>query len=277
MKELIRTDKNGTKYWRDDHVKCDRCGGKGVIPCYGAIYSGICFACDGAGFVTEEYKEYTPEYEAKLKEKRDREHRENAAKNNAKLFKNLNLAEDGTIYLVIEADTFKIKDELKEIGAKAMCLYQRYLWYTPEPNKFENIKVTIDAWSTVNDYGEIWLRQEKLYDIYDAEMQKKRDAAKDEIAHTSKGWLDDKEGDKVSLLGKFMGQYDGERKCFNAPWKTETYHVYYFLVGDKVISWDTTAYREFSKDKEYELSGTVKQKYQSKYGPATKVSRLSAK
>ena len=75
-RELIKTDKNGTKHW-NTRVPCDRCGGDGVYK-WGAMisygvgsapvpqYSGVCFKCNGAGKVWEIIKEYTPEYRAKL-------------------------------------------------------------------------------------------------------------------------------------------------------------------------------------------------------------------
>lgn len=69
-RELIKTDKNGTKYW-NTLVPCDRCGGDGVYK-WGAMinnrpqYVGTCFKCNGAGKVWDIIKEYTPEYRAKL-------------------------------------------------------------------------------------------------------------------------------------------------------------------------------------------------------------------
>ena len=76
-RQLVKTDKNGTKYW-NTRVLCDRCGdGTGVYK-WGAIqtdghghvigstFAGTCFKCGGAGYVWEIVKEYTPEYRAKL-------------------------------------------------------------------------------------------------------------------------------------------------------------------------------------------------------------------
>lgn len=74
-RELIKTDKNGTKYF-NELVRCDRCGGDGVYK-WGAMishmgcapvpqFAGVCYKCNGAGKVWETVKEYTPEYRAKL-------------------------------------------------------------------------------------------------------------------------------------------------------------------------------------------------------------------
>lgn len=70
-RQLVKTDRNGTKYW-NTRVMCDRCcNGSGVYTWGGTIngrpmYAGTCFKCGGAGYVWEIVKEYTPEYRAKL-------------------------------------------------------------------------------------------------------------------------------------------------------------------------------------------------------------------
>ena len=70
MKELIKTDKNGTKYF-NVLIRCDRCGGSGIYTWGGTIngrpmYAGTCFRCGGSGKEWTVEKEYTPEYRAKL-------------------------------------------------------------------------------------------------------------------------------------------------------------------------------------------------------------------
>ncbi len=89
-RELIKTDKNGTKYF-NTRVRCDRCGGDGLYK-WGAVingrpqFIGTCFKCNGAGHVWEIVKEYTPEYRAKLdaaNEKRKAKQREKWEKERA--------------------------------------------------------------------------------------------------------------------------------------------------------------------------------------------------
>ena len=66
----IRTDKNGTKYFAD--YTCKRCGGQGGLPQW--TYTGYtCYECGGTGVAAKPdiYKEYTPEYAAKLEERRN--------------------------------------------------------------------------------------------------------------------------------------------------------------------------------------------------------------
>ena len=89
VKELIKTDKNGTKYF-NERIICDRCGGDGIYK-WGAMisyggaapvpqYSGVCFKCNGAGRVWAVTKEYTPEYRAKLDEANEKRKAKQKAK-----------------------------------------------------------------------------------------------------------------------------------------------------------------------------------------------------
>ena len=72
--KLIKIDRNGSKHF-EGRVKCDRCGGTGTYT-WGAVingcpqYAGVCFKCDGAGWVIDTWIERTPEYQAKLDAKR---------------------------------------------------------------------------------------------------------------------------------------------------------------------------------------------------------------
>ena len=85
MATLIRTDRNGTKYF-EGMCTCDRCGGAGGADKW--AYTGwTCYECGGTGKVHGTWKEYTPEYEAKLEarrkaraEKYAQEHAEEIAK-----------------------------------------------------------------------------------------------------------------------------------------------------------------------------------------------------
>lgn len=77
MAELIKIDRNGTKYYEGE-VECDRCQGKGIYyigVCNGQLVpshvdQGVCFKCGGSGKVSGKWKEYTPEYAEKLEAKR---------------------------------------------------------------------------------------------------------------------------------------------------------------------------------------------------------------
>lgn len=94
MGNLVRIDRNGTKYYEGE-TQCPRCSGKGIYiigVCNGRevpswVDNGICFQCGGSGKVIDKWVERTPEYEAKLEERRakkrakwEQEHAEELAK-----------------------------------------------------------------------------------------------------------------------------------------------------------------------------------------------------
>lgn len=70
-KTLVKTDKNGTRYF-EEKCSCWKCNGTGTY-IWGAngCYSGVCFACEGRGYRIETTKEFTAEHEAKLQKARD--------------------------------------------------------------------------------------------------------------------------------------------------------------------------------------------------------------
>lgn len=88
MAVLIRVDRNGTKYMQGE-VPCERCGGAGGADKW--AYTGwTCYSCGGSGKQIGTWKEYTPEYEKKLEERRrarrekwEKEHAEEIAQREA--------------------------------------------------------------------------------------------------------------------------------------------------------------------------------------------------
>ena len=74
---LIRTDKNGTRYYRFT-CPCAKCNGRGYIDYYKHVEAGVCFDCNGTGLYEGTEKVYTEEYlekKAKMAEKREEKRR----------------------------------------------------------------------------------------------------------------------------------------------------------------------------------------------------------
>ena len=111
MAKLIRVDRNGTKYWEGE-VSCPRCGGAGGADQW--KYTGwTCYQCGGTGKVFDKWKEYTPEYEAKLNARRqakaeqyEREHAEEIAKAEAE-----RKAKEEADRIAREAEEKRIKEQ----------------------------------------------------------------------------------------------------------------------------------------------------------------------
>ena len=149
--QLLKTDKNGTKYYAD--YNCPRCGGEGYIFGFEYIQGGVCFKCGGSGERPRAkiIKEYTPEYKAKLEEQRAKRRRKDAPKRNQALFAENGFNPEGQTYIVL-GDTYAIKDELKEKGAH----FNRTLgWHFDAPvEEYPTALITVDDCYEQNIYGE---------------------------------------------------------------------------------------------------------------------------
>ena len=166
-RKLIRTDRNGTKYY---HVvePCGKCQGQGYIQYYHYNEGGICFQCNGSGIVEYEDKEYTEEHLKKLAEQRKkREERKNAKRKaqaeelNREFCERNGFAPDGKAYVVL-GDAYAIKDKLKALGMR----YKPEIgWYSPEKVKdIDMMEFSVyEAYNTDNCDVLLWNSPKKRY------------------------------------------------------------------------------------------------------------------
>lgn len=68
-RELLKIDRNGTKYYRVIGATCPRCGGLGRSNAWSET-GFICYECGGSGLTDITEKEYDPVYLAKLEARR---------------------------------------------------------------------------------------------------------------------------------------------------------------------------------------------------------------
>ena len=156
-KILIKTDKNGTRYYHN-RCSCAKCGGTGMIEVYRPINGGECFDCWGSGIVEYDTKEYTPEYEEKLRVQREKraakklaEEKAHAAEKNTEFFKRNGFNPEGKTYVVL-GNTFEIKEELKAQGAKWDNISRH--WHMPTiPEGREYLELTVEDMYEANYAG----------------------------------------------------------------------------------------------------------------------------
>lgn len=160
QKILVDTDKNGTKYYHCTD-RCFKCGGTGMIDYYRPVNGGVCFDCDGSGIVEWDEKEYTPEYAAKLEERRIKRQQKADAKRKAEWFSKNGFAEDGTTYVFL-GNTYERKEDIKAAGGR-WC--NEIGWHIPEPAEgFQYLKITVDEVAEEIPWG--WdYKWEKLKDL----------------------------------------------------------------------------------------------------------------
>lgn len=152
----IKTDRNGTKYYEVE-CQCWKCGGTGRIPQFNHVEGGICFECGGCGKEFKTIKEYTPEWEARLAERRAKKLAKMQYEADKKAAEEINKMEakvkatfpELKAYFVL-GNTYPIKNELKAKGAK-FDWYNRMWYFTHKVDGYELFEVDINE-KTFNKY-----------------------------------------------------------------------------------------------------------------------------
>lgn len=148
--KLIRVDRNGTKYYVD--YRCPKCGGTGYIVGYEHIDGARCWMCNATGYHETKFKEYTPEYAQKLADRRLAKARKGADERNAKFLARYGFNADGKTWVVC-GDTYSIKDELKNAGAKFDGFFG---WHFDHETEYTAVTVDINDVAEINNVGDYW-------------------------------------------------------------------------------------------------------------------------
>ena len=168
-------EKNG-KMYVSARCKCDRCT-KGVYvtrvengqPIPHPAFGGVCLKCGGSGFITKEVRLYTDkEFEqmekasAKAAEKREaaREQKMKAeyANKRAKWLEENCFNENLTTFVYFPADSFEVKDSLKDAGFK---FNRSLLWHIaniPEGYEDKVVEIALDQVAEIGAWGEGFYR-----------------------------------------------------------------------------------------------------------------------
>lgn len=254
-KKPFKIDKNGTKYYYD--YTCPRCGGAGG--CDQWTFTGwTCFDCGGTGRRENPliYKEYTPEYQAKLDKRRAKREAERLAKqldefNNhlMELVQKQGFNAEGKIY-VVTGNTFEIKEELKEAGAN----YKRGVnWYFLESqDKYPTIELDYtECLEIYSEYGTIFWRPP---------VELRQLIIKKQPTDNSISQYVGEVGKRLDLELTFLHRSDYEIPSFKG-WGTDTVYVNRFKDDNgNVFIWkSTSAYFRANEGEKVKVRGTVKE------------------
>lgn len=213
--ELIRTDRNGTKYF-EGRITCDRCDGKGIYfigVCNGQLVpswvdQGVCFKCGGAGYVLGKWKEYTPEYAEKLEAKRRAK-----AEAQAKLYAEEEAKREAERKAKEEAE--RIAKEAEEAEIRAKKAKSQHIGQVGDKVDLDAI-LEKNAWFEVPSFRGFGTDTMHIYTFRD-------EAGNAIIWKTNKG-LGIEKGSKVHLKGtiKDHSEYDEEKQTVLTRCKVET-------------------------------------------------------
>lgn len=249
----VRTDKNGTKIYHD--YTCPRCGGLGGGDQW--AYTGwTCYECGGTGesHKPQIIKKYTPEYEAKLEAQRakraEKKRLEAIAEfksNLPKLIMDKGFNEDGKVYVAV-GDTYNIKDQLREAGAKWKSALNSWI-FTEAPIEFTTIELTAEE--CLDFYEESgWVNWKSLNfkELIQSKLPKE-----DVVVSEYVGSI----GDKLDAQVTFIKYFSYERNAYRG-WGTELVRIYKFLdASGNILIWNTTAWLEVEEGKQYQLTGSI--------------------
>lgn len=168
-------EKNG-KMYVSARCKCDRCT-KGVYvtrvengqPVPHPAYGGVCLKCGGSGEIVKEIRLYTDkEFEsmeranAKANEKkaaeRERKMKAEYADKRAKWLEENCFNENLTTFVYFPADSFEVKDSLKDAGFR---FSKNLLWHIaniPEGYEDKVVEITLDQVAEIGAWGEGFYR-----------------------------------------------------------------------------------------------------------------------
>lgn len=242
---LDRVDKNGTKYWRSN--ACPRCGGEGYVHGYEHVDGGRCFQCGGSGWHPHSWKELTPEYAAKLAERRLARWKAQAPEKNRKFLAAQGFSEDGRAWFPV-GNTFEIKDQLKAAGARYSDLLG---WHFDHPvDDFACFEVKIDDITYLTFDGCYdYLPQVEVMDY----LRKLRDqhAPKTTSEHIANV------GDSVQVTVKYVSCHTYETH-FSYYGETNFIHKFVDERGNTIV-WKTASFQEFKPGETYTIKGKVKE------------------
>ena len=249
-------EKNG-KLYQKVREKCDRCNGRGDY-WWGAMingrpqFSGTCYACNGMKYFTKEVRLYTEEEYNKMEatkekarqkkaEEQKKKMEEEFASNRVKWLEENGFNEDEITYVYAGADSYQIKDELKEAGFRFSANLKWHKATRDEKYADNLIEVKLGDLAQWSAWGKA---------SYNSDAQKiveeKIAAVQPESTSTWIGEVGDKLKDiKVKLTRKYN---------FNGKYGVTT--VYNFVTEDgNNLTWFSSTYQP------YDIGEWVKIKY----------------
>ena len=248
--------KNGKKY-ATAVARCWKCNGTGKIGCFAHIDDGVCYSCGGCGYeVKHGCRVYTDEERAKLdaqavrRKERELEKKKAAAPAKIQAWFDKYEIKNRTIYVVAGCNTYDIKDELKEQGAK---YYSGINWFftTTDVNPVKGFlfPVKIDDILYWNEYGDgPWFLENGLDNMKNriAELIAQMNRAESKSEHIG----------EVGQRLRNMKATFVSAKFFEGQWGGT--FIYTFKVNDNVFTWFTQKMLELDENEEIDLTGTVK-------------------
>ena len=255
-------EKSG-KLYSKARCKCDRCNGSGIaishiengMPVPYVNDGGICYACNGAGYFSKEIRLYTEKEKIaadrakhRAAERKVEEKLAAAERKKEEWLKKNGFTSEGFTAVYIGANSFDVKNELKEKGWKYSPIFG---WRSADVSAIDtygedNVAIiSVDQVASFNIYGEGC-----FLSTCGNLIQQLRDARKPQSKSEWIGEIKEKLVDLPVVIQRISGF--GSRFGWT--------NVITFVSGNDILTWFTSSnVSNYEEGEKYLLSATVKE------------------
>ena len=249
----------GGKMYVKVYIPCKRCGGSGSYS-YCSHYGTICLRCRGVGAEMATVRAYTEkEYNAMIKAKEraaakkeaEKQAKINALmadaeKNKLECAKKLGFNENLITYMVVGENTYEIKDDLREHGAKFNSVLN---WHMPYqialPEGYSFCEISFDE---VYDFKPLAKSAEMKIDA----NQIVEDKLAEMLGEGASEFYPEDEGARIRGIEATVGKITGFSGAYGYT------YIYNFIADNFHFVWMTSSHQSLEEGDVIVLTGTIK-------------------
>lgn len=249
----------GGKMYVKVYIPCKRCGGSGSYS-YCSHYGTICLRCRGVGVEMETVRAYTEkEYNAMMRAKEraaakkeaEKQAKINvlmadAEKNKLECAKKLGFNENLITYMVVGENTYEIKDDLREHGAKFNSVLN---WHMPYqialPEGYSFCEISFDE---VYDFKPLAKSAEMKIDA----NQIVEDKLAEMLGEGASEFYPEDEGTRIRGIEATVGKITGFSGAYGYT------YIYNFIADNFHFVWMTSSHQTLEEGDAIVLAGTIK-------------------
>lgn len=249
----------GGKMYVKVYIPCKRCGGSGSYS-YCSHYGTICLRCRGVGVEMATVRAYTEkEYNAMMRAKEraaakkeaEKQAKINALmadaeKNKLECAKKLGFNENLITYMVVGENTYEIKDDLRERGAKFNSVLN---WHMPYqialPEGYSFCEISFDE---VYDFKPLAKSAEMKIDA----NQIVEDKLAEMLGEGASEFYPEDEGTRIRGIEATVGKITGFSGAYGYT------YIYNFIADNFHFVWMTSSHQSLEEGDAVVLAGTIK-------------------
>lgn len=257
--EPFKNPLKNNKLYVKIHIPCRRCGGSGNYS-YCSLYGSICLRCHGAGVEIDTVRAYTEkEYNTMMRAKERAAARKeaekqakinalmaDAEKNKLECAKKLGFNDNLITYMVVGGNTYEIKDDLREHGAKFNSILN---WHMPYqitlPEGYSFCEISFDE---VYDFKPLAKSAEMKIDA----KQIVEDKLAETLGDDASEFYPEDEGTRIRGIEATVEKITGFSGVYGYT------YIYNFIADNFHFVWMTSSHQTLEEGDAVVLAGTIK-------------------